>query len=171
MEHYLHDIPVIAFTSLSKDTPLNPDFWRITGIDTKSPSPQSAEYSHGIVTIDDPKLGLCMVVNMDGGSDKGSYYNIIGGAAETGESPRDTFIREMEEETGIKPNSDTLSYIGLVQTDHLPPTPLFRYHIQNEDIANKHTISGSTKIAFIPCSVLEKQIPETLYKVLFAAGS
>lgn len=169
MERGLLNIPFSTITSISRDIPINPDIWLITGLDATHPEPTAkADFAHGIVTLDDPNKGVCILVNKDGGDDKGHYFNIIGGGSEQNETPRQTFTREMIEETGITPDDDRLSYAGLIQTTNAPATPLFRYHIQKEDLSRRQKITGSEELALIPLSVVQSALGDELYHSLFS---
>lgn len=160
-------IPLRFIEQITNETPINPDMWQITGIDTTNKTPPThADFSHGIVTIDDPKRGICAILNTDDDSGKGSYFNLIGGEAEHNESPEQTFCREMLEETGIVPKMDALRYIGLVVSDDVPSTPLFGYHIQSEELRSIQPIIGSKELALVPMSTLKMTLPIVPWKSL-----
>jgi 8-oxo-dGTP pyrophosphatase MutT (NUDIX family) len=160
-------IPLRFIDQITNETPVNPDMWQITGIDTTNKTPPThADFSHGIVTMDDPKRGVCVILNTDDGSDKGSYFNLIGGEAEHIEFPEQTFRREMLEETGVAPKADAIRYIGLIVSDDVPSTPLFGYHIQPEELHNIQPITGSKELALVPMSTLRATLPNLPWKSL-----
>ena len=51
-----------------------------------------------LVRVDDPRI---VDVN---GKCNGSFWNLVGGALEDGETPKETALREIYEEIGIEPN-------------------------------------------------------------------
>ena len=57
-----------------------------------------------LVRVDDPRIidanGKC----------NGSFWNLVGGALEDGETPKETALREIYEEIGIDPNKINLGY-------------------------------------------------------------
>lgn len=153
-------IPTRIFDHLTNETPINPGLWTITGVDmTESSPPETADFSHGLITVEYPLLGTCILLNKDGGDAYGSYFNLIGGAAEPNESPQQTFIREMLEETGVQPDASRLRYIGLIETINAPSTPLYGYTMEKNELQSRQTITGSIELALVPVALLKKSVP------------
>lgn len=167
MEKFARDIPIRVFSTITKDTPINPQFWQTRGIDTESPIPDAATHAHGIVTVDDPTLGRCLLVNKDGDGEH-TYFNLIGGAIEDDEAALDTFLRELREETSINPQAERVSYIGLAQTDRSHNTPIFRYHFTPEETQSVTHADGSEQMGFIPLSAMQKHLPKEVFAILFS---
>ena len=62
-----------------------------------------------------------------------NMWNFLGGAVEEGETHQVAAIRELEEETGIKINQQSLELIWVydhdgVVDDHIGMTPVFRHY-------------------------------------------
>lgn len=156
----MRTLPLRYVSEITPEVPINPGMWKITGIDTSVPHPpERADFCHGLVIVDDPSFGTCILLNKDGGDVNGHYFNLIGGASEPHESPQQTFTREMIEETGMIPDTNRLQYIGLIETANAPATPLYAYKIQPKEVQSSLPITGSQEFALVPVWLLKKTVP------------
>ena len=71
-----------------------------------------------------------MVTKYKKGNKKEGYYDIPGGKIEEGESPKQTAIREMKEETGIE--IQNLKYKGIMTIEYLDRLFIFDTFITKE---------------------------------------
>jgi len=152
-------VPIQYFDQITKDTPINPDIWNITGLDTTSITPPDhSQFAHGIVIVDDPTHGECMVFNKSQNPNR-QFFNITGGIAHKGEYPSETFTREVLEETGITMDLSRVRYQGLMKVKGLPDIPLFSYHARSSDLQTIKPVFDTKELALIPLTSCKAAIP------------
>lgn len=170
MEQIAKMTQVVVFSERLRDAPLNPDFWNIRRLDTKNAEPERATHAHGIITFEDPALGSCLMVNKDTDGEH-TFFNLIGGSVENNEQPKEGFIREMIEETGVAPETSRVHYMGMIETDHPTGIPLYSYRLSPDEVRMVTKTPDTEFIGLLPLASIKKEISEDIYNALFAAGS
>lgn len=88
------------------------------------------------------KNNKIVVIKYKKGNRKEGYYDIPGGKIEEGESPKQTAIREMKEETGI--NIKNLKYKGIMTIEYPDRKFIFDTFISNEYEGEPQAFEEST---------------------------
>ena len=88
------------------------------------------------------KNNKIVVIKYKKGNRKEGYYDIPGGKIEEGESPKQTVIREMKEETGI--NIKNLKYKGIMTIEYPDRKFIFDTFISNEYEGEPQAFEEST---------------------------